>query len=89
MLHTLAQIIAILTTVLAVAGMGYFVAALMAVRRFLDDRCAPLANFAPGVSILKSLKGLDPGMMNAFRSHRHQTGHLTKSQKLRVGLQDH
>ena len=73
MLHTLAQIIAILTTVLAVAGMGYFVAALMAARRFLDDRRAPLANFAPGVSLLKSLKGLDPGMMNAFRSHCHQS----------------
>ncbi len=28
--------------------------------------------FAPGVSILKSLKGLDPGMMDAFRSHCRQ-----------------
>jgi ceramide glucosyltransferase len=28
--------------------------------------------FAPGVSVLKSLKGLDPGMMDAFRSHCRQ-----------------
>lgn len=69
----MAQIIAILTTILAVAGMGYFVAALMAARRFLSARRTPLANFAPGVSVLKSLKGLDPGMMNAFRSHCQQS----------------
>jgi ceramide glucosyltransferase len=53
--------------------MGYFVAALMAARRFLGTRRAPLADFAPGVSVLKSLKGLDPGMMEAFRSHCHQS----------------
>jgi ceramide glucosyltransferase len=73
MQHTLAQIIAMLTTVLAVAGMGYFVAALMAARRFLRARRAPLADFAPDVSVLKSLKGLDPGMMDAFRSHCQQS----------------
>ena len=32
-----------------------------------------MAAFAPGVSILKSLKGLDPGMMDAFRSHCRQS----------------
>jgi len=69
----LAQMIAILTTVLAVAGMGYFVAALMAARRFLGARRAPLADFTPDVSVLKSLKGLDPGMMDAFRSHCQQS----------------
>ncbi len=70
--HTLAQSLAVFTTVFAVAGMGYFVAALLAARIFLAERCAPLAAFAPGVSILKSLKGLDPGMIDAFRSHCHQ-----------------
>jgi ceramide glucosyltransferase len=53
--------------------MGYFVAALLAARRFLAERRAPLAGFAPSVSVLKSLKGLDPGMMDAFRSHCHQS----------------
>jgi ceramide glucosyltransferase len=67
--HILAQSIEIATTVLAVAGMGYFLASLAAARLFLHERRAPRAAFSPGVSILKSLKGLDPGMMDAFRSH--------------------
>jgi ceramide glucosyltransferase len=73
MTHVLAQSVEIVTTVLAVAGMGYFLAALIAARAFLASRRAPLAAFAPGVSILKSLKGLDPGMIDAFRSHCRQT----------------
>jgi ceramide glucosyltransferase len=70
--HILAQAIEIATTVLAVAGMGYFLASLLAARRFLGERRAGDAAFAPGVSVLKSLKGLDPGMMEAFRSHCRQ-----------------
>jgi len=53
--------------------MGYFLAALIAARIFLSKRRKPLASFSPGVSILKSLKGLDPGMMEAFRSHCRQS----------------
>jgi ceramide glucosyltransferase len=60
------------TTVLAVAGMGYFIAAMMAAQSFLMARRAKLAAFSPNVSILKSLKGLDPGMLDAFRSHCRQ-----------------
>ncbi len=71
--HALAQAVEILTTALAVAGMGYFLSALVAARAFLHQRRAPRAEFAPGVSILKSLKGLDPGMMDAFRSHCRQS----------------
>lgn len=71
--HVLAQSVEILTTVLAVAGMGYFLTAMVAARAFLVSRRAPLAPFTPGVSILKSLKGLDPGMIEAFRSHCRQT----------------
>ncbi len=67
--HAFAQSIEILTTILAVAGMGYFLAAVLAARVFLAARRAPLAAFAPGVSVLKSLKGLDPGMIDAFRGH--------------------
>jgi ceramide glucosyltransferase len=73
MQHILAQSVEILTTVLAVAGMGYFVAALIAARVFLAGRRGSLAAFAPGVSVLKSLKGLDPGMIDAFRSHCRQS----------------
>ncbi len=61
------------TTVLAVAGMGYFLAALGSAQVFLRERRRALAVFAPGVSILKSLKGTDPGMLEAFRSHCRQS----------------
>jgi len=73
MQHALAQSVEVLTSVLAVAGMGYFVAAWLAARVFLAARRAPLAAFAHGVSVLKSLKGLDPGMMDGFRSHCRQS----------------
>src|ERR1019366_8974477 len=61
------------TTLLTVAGMGYFVAAMLAARAFLAARRAPAGEFAPGVSVLKSLKGLDPGMIEGFRSHCRQS----------------
>jgi ceramide glucosyltransferase len=71
--HALALAVEVATTVLAVAGIGYYAAALVAARLFVAARRAPLARFAPGVSILKSLKGLDPGMLDAFRSHCRQS----------------
>ena len=70
--HILAQGVEIATTALAVAGIGYFLASLIAARIFLRERRMPRADFAPPVSILKSLKGVDPGMMDAFRSHCRQ-----------------
>jgi ceramide glucosyltransferase len=73
MTHALAQSVEILTTILAVAGIGYFLAAWVAAWVFLAERRGPLAAFAPGVSMLKSLKGIDPGMLDAFRSHCRQS----------------
>src|SRR5580692_2616110 len=70
--HILAQAVEGLTTLLAVAGMAYFVAALLAAYVFLAQR-VPQSAGAPGVSIFKSLKGVDPGMLDAFRSHCRQT----------------
>ncbi len=71
--HILAQAIEIVTTALAVAGMGYFLASIVAAGVFqIQRRKLPQAGLWPGVSILKSLKGLDPGMMDAFRSHCRQ-----------------
>ena len=70
--HILAQAVEIVTTVLTIAGMGYFLAAMVAARAFLRAQRTPPAAYAPGVSLLKSLKGLDPGMMDAFRSHCRQ-----------------
>jgi ceramide glucosyltransferase len=70
--HVLAKSVEIVTTVLTLAGMSYFLAALMGAQVFLFARRASLPAFAPGVSILKSLKGLDPNMLDAFRSHCRQ-----------------
>jgi ceramide glucosyltransferase len=75
--HPLAFAIEILTTVLAVAGAGYFFAAWIAARIYIRARRKALrrlqqqgaSSSAPGVSILKSLKGLDPEILSAFRSH--------------------
>jgi ceramide glucosyltransferase len=67
--HTFALAVEWVTTAMAVAGIGYFLAAWLAARIFISARRSPLPAFAPGVSILKSLKGLDPGMLDAFRSH--------------------
>jgi len=72
MAHFFAQSLAVLTTILAIAGMGYFVAALASAQRFLALRRTTPADFAPGVTILKSLKGLDPGMLAGFRGHCRQ-----------------
>jgi ceramide glucosyltransferase len=70
--HAWAQAVETVTTVLAVAGMGYYLAALLAAFVFLG-RPRPRATGArPSVSILKSLKGLDPGMLEAFRTHCRQ-----------------
>jgi ceramide glucosyltransferase len=71
--HTFAFAVEVVTTVLAIAGIGYYLTAIVAARIFLSTRRAVLPPFAPGVSILKSLKGLDPGMLDAFRSHCRQT----------------
>ena len=70
--HAIARSIELVSTVLTLAGMCYFIAAIIAARVFLIARRSHLPNFAPGVSILKSLKGLDPGMLDAFRSHCRQ-----------------
>jgi ceramide glucosyltransferase len=67
--HVLAQSVAIFTTVLTLAAMGYYVASMIAASAVLSARRTYLPPFSPGVSILKSLKGLDPGMIEAFRSH--------------------
>ncbi len=71
--HALAQAVEVVTTALTVAGMGYFLAAIVAARVFVATRRSAPRGFAPGVTILKSLKGLDPGMLDAFRSHCRQT----------------
>ena len=62
--------IAALCALLAVAGTAYFVLCIWAAKRFMRERSRETrTGFAPPVSILRSLKGLDPQMYPAFRSH--------------------
>lgn len=70
--HIISLSVEAVTTVFAVAGIAYYLVAIVAARTFVSSRRAPVPAFAPGVSILKSLKGLDPGMLDAFRSHCRQ-----------------
>lgn len=66
-----AAVISELTTLLTLAGLGYYVVALLSARAFLRRTRFP-AGFAPAVSILKPLRGVDPGMLEAFASHCRQ-----------------
>lgn len=50
------------------AGVGYLLAVLWSVRRFVTRSIAELG-FTPPVSILKPLKGADPQIYESFRSH--------------------
>jgi ceramide glucosyltransferase len=69
MLHV-SNIIAAVCSLLGLAGTGYFITSIWAARQFQAERLSvPGPEFAPPVSILKSLKGLDPEMYAAFRSH--------------------
>ncbi|MFP5237778.1 MAG: bacteriohopanetetrol glucosamine biosynthesis glycosyltransferase HpnI [Acidobacteriota bacterium] len=70
--HTLAFSVELVTTVFTLLGMGYLFAAIFAANLFLIERRPAAGSFAPGVSILKSLKGLDPSMLEAFRTHCRQ-----------------
>ncbi|HVT99615.1 MAG TPA: bacteriohopanetetrol glucosamine biosynthesis glycosyltransferase HpnI [Acidobacteriaceae bacterium] len=67
-----ATIVAVVTALLTAAGLAYYLIALWSARAYLRRPRFP-AGFAPPVSILKPLHGLDPGMLDAFASHCQQT----------------
>ncbi len=63
-------LIAAICALLSAAGTIYFALVIRAALRFQREvRPQAEAVFTPPVSILKSLKGLDPHMYDAFRSH--------------------
>lgn len=65
----LPTIVAAITTVLTVVGLGYYLLALWSARSFQHQSLRPLPEFHPGVSILKPVRGIDREMYDAFRSH--------------------
>lgn len=68
---TFAAIVAALTALVTVAGLAYYFIAIVSARAFLrGPRFA--TGFAPSVSMLKALHGVDEGMAEAFASHCQQ-----------------
>jgi ceramide glucosyltransferase len=67
-----ALVVSGITTLLTLAGFGYYLLALWSARAFGRASRSPLAAFAPPVSILKPVKGLDPEMYASFASHCRQ-----------------
>jgi ceramide glucosyltransferase len=70
----MATAIAAITTLLTVAGLAYLLLALWAARSFAHSRMrqSRAAGFAPDVSILKPVKGVDARMYEGFASHCRQ-----------------
>ncbi|MGI9102485.1 MAG: bacteriohopanetetrol glucosamine biosynthesis glycosyltransferase HpnI [Terriglobales bacterium] len=67
-MHLLLRIAQVATALLAAAGCPYCILCLWSARNFRRRRAAA-TGFAPPVSILKPLRGADPEMYEAFRSH--------------------
>jgi ceramide glucosyltransferase len=66
MLNFLPSIVA---AALALCGMGFYVLCVWSARSFLRSSRKQSPAFAPPVSILKPLRGVDPQMYESFRSH--------------------
>src|SRR5258707_12438619 len=60
---------AMIASLFALCGTGYYAVCLGGARSFRPDSRKPLPQFAPPVSILKPLRGVDPAMYESFRSH--------------------
>lgn len=61
------------TVIGAISGASYYALCMIGAVRFLQEkRAKPLPDFMPPVSILKPLKGADPEIYEAFRSHCEQ-----------------
>jgi ceramide glucosyltransferase len=73
------MVVQVFTALLALCGLAYYCAALLAARKYSRERtkrraaqdalALQAAEFAPAVSILKPLRGVDAGMYDALASH--------------------
>src|ERR1700675_2146663 len=74
MIHEIVFVFEIVAVFGTVASIGYYFLCLFSAARFLGERKAAGEGArptppTPPVSILKPLKGTDPGMYESFRSH--------------------
>ena len=73
MWNDLARAVEWVTTAITIAAMAYLTLAMFAAQAWLRSRRRLAATgYTPGVSVMKSLKGVDPEMLEAFRSHCRQ-----------------
>lgn len=71
--NDLARAVEWVTTAMTIAAMAYIALTMFAAQAWRRSRSRLTATgFAPGVSVMKSLKGVDPEMLEAFRSHCRQ-----------------
>src|SRR5437763_13618027 len=68
-LHFWTEFVAILAAIVAGCGIAYYVLCLAGAISFRRASQRKLPTFAPPVSILKPLKGIDPEIYESFRSH--------------------
>lgn len=69
-MSVISTLVAAVCGLLGLAGTAYFVLSIWAALRYrAESKAVAAPNFAPPVSILKSLKGTDPHMYAAFVSH--------------------
>jgi ceramide glucosyltransferase len=68
----LAIVVESITTILALCGLGFYLAALWSARDFVRRKRFDAAAFHPSVSILKPLKGFDHDMYASLASHCRQ-----------------
>ena len=66
--RVLAEVVALVTTLLTLAGLTYLLMALFAARRFTRQPAPPVPLAWPTVSVLKPVKGTDPQRYAAFAS---------------------
>lgn len=72
-LNALPLVVELVTLLLTLAGLFYLVLALLAVRSFARQPVPAPPVLLPTVSVLKPVKGFDPGLAEALRSHCRQT----------------